>query len=268
MNASAESNVRLELSVIVPCYNECGNVEPLFHALIKALEGRRWEAIFVDDNSPDGTIQRVWELAQQDSRIRGILRVGRRGLSSAVIEGVLASSAQCVAVIDGDMQHDESCLPEMLDAVLKDHYDFAVGSRHVQGGDSVGLANRWRHVISQSGIWLSQKFLPVKLNDPMSGFFLLRRALFIELLPSLSGTGFKILLDLVMSCPKNIRLKEIPFRFRQRLSGESKLNFKVMWQFLLMMAEKLWLCFVPVRLLVTIIIFILGVVGFKYIIKD
>lgn len=240
MNVSLPFDSKLELSVIIPCYNEKDNVQPLFQALAKALEGRRWEAIFVDDNSPDGTIDRVWQLAQQDQRVRGILRVGRRGLSSAVIEGALSSSAECIAVIDGDMQHDETCLPIMLDAVLQDHYDFAVGSRHVEGGDNTGLSNRWRHFLSNTGIRISQTFLPIPLQDPMSGFFLLRRALFIKLVPKLSGTGFKILLDLVMSCPKTTRLKEVPFRFRERIFGESKLGFRVMIQFVMMLIEKLY----------------------------
>ncbi|CAI3923783.1 polyprenol monophosphomannose synthase [Commensalibacter communis] len=240
MNASRPFENRLQLSVIIPCYNERDNVEPLFSALIKALDGRKWEAIFVDDNSPDGTIKQVWQLAQQDQRIRGILRVGRRGLSSAVIEGVLSSSAECVAVIDGDMQHDETLLPTMLDAILQENYDFAVGSRHVEGGDNTGLANRWRLFLSNTGIRISQQFLPVTLNDPMSGFFMLRRSLFMQLLPALSGTGFKILLDLVMSASASVRLKEIPFQFRQRLFGESKLGFKIMVQFLFMLMEKLF----------------------------
>ncbi|CAI3936569.1 MULTISPECIES: polyprenol monophosphomannose synthase [Commensalibacter] len=240
MNVFTPSKYKLELCVIIPCYNERDNVEPLFQALVKALDGRRWEAIFVDDNSPDGTIEQVWQLAQQDQRIRGILRVGRRGLSTAVIEGVLSTSAQCIAVIDGDMQHDETCLPIMLDAVLKDNYDFAVGSRHVEGGDDTGLANKWRHFLSNTGIRISQFFLPVPLQDPMSGFFLLKRSLFIELMPQLSGTGFKILLDLVMSSPKTTRIKEVPFRFRERIFGKSKLGFRVMIQFVIMLIEKLY----------------------------
>jgi len=194
MNIPCPSNDSLELSIIIPCYNERDNVELLFQALDKALEGRRWEGIFVDDNSPDGTIDYIWALAQKDRRIRGVLRVGRRGLSTAVIEGILSSSAPCVAVIDGDMQHDETRLPLMLDAVLRDDYDIAVGSRHVEGGANAGLANHWRLFLSNTGIRIAQQFLPVALNDPMSGFFLLKRSLFIELLPQLSGTGFKILL--------------------------------------------------------------------------
>ena len=171
MNVFTPSKYKLELCVIIPCYNERDNVEPLFQALVKALDGRRWEAIFVDDNSPDGTIEQVWQLAQQDQRIRGILRVGRRGLSTAVIEGVLSTSAQCIAVIDGDMQHDETCLPIMLDAVLKDNYDFAVGSRHVEGGDDTGLANKWRHFLSNTGIRISQFFFTCSFARPNEWFF-------------------------------------------------------------------------------------------------
>lgn len=227
-----------EVSVIIPCYNEKANVFPLFQALAKALEGWHWEAIFVDDNSPDGTIREIRELARRDSRVRGVLRINRRGLSSAVIEGVLTSSADYIAVIDGDMQHDETRLPLMLRAVMYDQYDFAVGSRHVLGGNSQGLANRWRLFLSGTGIWLAQRFLPVRLRDPMSGFFVLRRALFIQLLPCLSGMGFKILLDLVLSCPSTIRIKEVPFQFRRRLSGQSKLGFRVMVQFVFMLFLK------------------------------
>lgn len=258
MNASNPLNTDLELSVIIPCYNERDNVEPLFQALVKTLDGRRWEAIFVDDNSPDGTIEVVKKLAQQDCRVRGLLRIGRKGLSSAVIEGVLASSALCIAVIDGDMQHDETRLPMMLNAVLLENYDFAVGSRHVKGGNTAGLANKWRHFLSSRGIWLSQKFLPVVLNDPMSGFFVLKRELFIQLLPKLSGTGFKILLDLVMSADASTRLKEVPFQFRQRLSGESKLDLNVMVQFLIMLIEKVCRGYFPTVFVIAFSIILTG----------
>lgn len=233
-----ESLPGAEVSIIIPCYNEKDNVFPLFKALDKALVGWKWEAIFIDDHSPDGTIEQVRHLARQDIRARGILRIGKRGLSSAVIDGVLSSSAEYIAVIDGDMQHDETRLPEMLTAVMQEHYDFAVGSRHVSGGSNQGLANYWRRFLSDYGIKLSQKFLPVPLQDPMSGFFVVKRTLFLKLLPQLTGTGFKILLDLILSCPSTIRIIEIPFQFRKRLSGQSKLDFRVMVQFMIMFLQK------------------------------
>ena len=169
------------LTIVVPCYNERPNVAPLIAKLDAALFGIAWEAVFVDDNSPDGTTAEVRRIAQTDPRVRCIRRIGRRGLSSAVIEGALSSSAQFVAVIDGDLQHDETRLPDMLAALKSGRYDLAVGSRHVAGGDDSGLAGRWRHLLSDGGIRLARLFLPVQLNDPLSGFFMLPRPLFEDL---------------------------------------------------------------------------------------
>ena len=166
------------LTVVVPCYNERANVAPLAARLDATLHGIRWEVVFVDDNSPDGTAAEVRRIGQADPRIRCIRRIGRRGLASAVIEGALSSSAQYVAVIDGDLQHDETRLPEMLTALQSGSYDLAVGSRHVAGGDDAGLPGRWRHLLSDGGIRLAQMFLPVRLSDPMSGFFMMPRPLF------------------------------------------------------------------------------------------
>ena len=187
----------IELTVVVPCYNERPNVAPLVGLLDKALAGISWEVVFVDDDSPDGTAAEARRLAQTDRRVRAIRRVGRRGLASAVIEGALSSSAEFVAVMDGDLQHDETCLPLMI-AALREGADLAAGSRHVEGGDASGLSSRFRHVLSESGIRIAQSFLPMRLTDPMSGFFMLPRQLFNDLAPQLNGQGFKILLDLAM----------------------------------------------------------------------
>ncbi|KAB8124044.1 polyprenol monophosphomannose synthase [Komagataeibacter medellinensis] len=219
------------LSIIIPCYNERGNVEPLVRAVEQAVTHPHWELIFVDDNSPDGTIGEIWRLAQLDSRVRGILRVGRRGLSSAVIEGVLSSSAPVVAVMDGDMQHDERLLEQMFDAIHNQGYDVAIGSRHVEGGDNSGLANAWRLFLSNTGIRIAQCFLSVRVSDPMSGFFAVRRDLFVNSVANLSGTGFKILLDMLMAQKTTPRVIELPFVFRSRHEGESKMDSKVLVQF-------------------------------------
>lgn len=153
-----------------------------------------------------------------------IRRVGRRGLSSAVIEGALSSTAPVIAVMDGDLQHDEAILRDLVTPLLDNRADIAVASRHVKGGDSSGLANRWRHVLSQAGIKLAQSILPMTLSDPMSGFFAMRRPVFEQAVPRLTGTGFKILLELVLSVPHTSRLIEVPFVFRPRIAGESKLS--------------------------------------------
>ncbi|HTI84519.1 MAG TPA: glycosyltransferase family 2 protein [Acetobacteraceae bacterium] len=235
------------LTVVVPCYNERPNVAPLVNRLDAALRGIAWEVVFVDDNSPDGTAGEVRRIAQTDTRVRCIRRIGRRGLASAVIEGALSSSAHYVAVMDGDLQHDETRLPEMLTDLQSGQYDLAVGSRHVAGGDDAGLSGRWRHLLSNGGIRLAQMFLPIQLSDPMSGFFMLPRPLFEELAAGLTGQGFKILLDLALSAPAPLRVIEVPFVFHERVAGESKLDALVLTQFAGLLLDKVFGGLLPLR---------------------
>jgi dolichol-phosphate mannosyltransferase len=247
------------LTVVVPCYNERPNVAPLITRLDAALYGIAWEAVYVDDNSPDATAAEVRRIAQTDPRIRCIRRIGRRGLASAVIEGALSSSAQYVAVIDGDLQHDETRLPDMLAALRNGPYDLAVGSRHLAGGDTAGLTSRWRHMLSDGGIRLAQFFLPVRLTDPMSGFFMLPRPLFETLATNLTGQGFKILLDLVLSSPAPLRVIEIPSVFHERVAGESKLDALVLAQFAGQLLDKVFGGLLPLRFISFALVGALGV---------
>jgi dolichol-phosphate mannosyltransferase len=248
------------LTVVVPCYNERPNVAPLIARLDATLYGITWEAVFVDDNSPDGTTAEVRRIAQTDPRVRCIRRIGRRGLSSAVIEGALSSSAQFVAVIDGDLQHDETRLPDMLAALRSGNYDLAVGSRHLAGGDDSGLANRWRHVLSDGGIRLAQMFLPIRLSDPLSGFFMLPRPLFEQLAANLTGQGFKILLDLALSSPAPLRVIEVPCVFHERVAGQSKLDALVLMQFAGLLLDKVFGGLLPLRFISFALVGALGVV--------
>ena len=246
------------LTVVIPCYNERANVAPMVARLGATLEGLEWEAVFVDDNSPDGTAAAVLEIARTDRRVRCIRRIGRRGLSSAVIEGALSSSADFIAVIDGDLQHDETRLPVML-AALRNGHDLAVGSRHVPGGDSEGLSGAWRHRLSTLGIRAAQLILPVRLSDPMSGFFMLRRSLVEELAPRLTSQGFKVLLDLVLTSPKPLRVREVPMRFQPRVAGESKLDALVLLQFGALLLDKALHGLVPLRFFSFGLVGLLGV---------
>ena len=248
------------LSVIVPCFNERPNVAPMIAKLGAVLAGIDWEVIYVDDNSPDGTSQEVRRIAQQDVRVRCLRRIGRRGLASAVIEGALSSSADYVAVIDGDLQHDETRLPVMLSALRTGQYDLAVASRHVEGGDSAGLSSRWRHMLSDGGIRLAQAFLPVRLSDPMSGFFMLPRPLFEELARGLNGQGFKILLDLMLSSRAPLRVLEVPARFRERAAGESKMDALVMVQFAGLLLDKVSGGLLPLRFFSFALVGALGII--------
>jgi dolichol-phosphate mannosyltransferase len=228
-------------------------------ALEAALTGIAWEVVFVDDNSPDGTADAARALARVDARVRCIRRVGRRGLSSAVIEGALSSSADYIAVLDGDMQHDETRLPVMLKAV-EDGAALAIGSRHVGGGDSGGLASPFRQRLSATGIRIAKILIGADINDPMSGFFVIRRALFESLAARLNGQGFKILLDLVLASPKKLNIVEVPYKFRPRAAGESKLDALVMLQFGGLVIDKILGGAVPLRFLNFALVGALGVV--------
>jgi dolichol-phosphate mannosyltransferase len=227
-----------ELSVVVPTFNECDNVTTLFRRLETTLTGVAWEVIFVDDNSPDGTWDVVRGLARQDSRVRCIRRIGRRGLSGACIEGILASSAPFAAVIDADLQHDETQLPKMLALLQAGEADLVVGSRYVEGG-SADSFNRQRAGASALATGVAKRVLRVEIADPMSGFFMIRRDRFEQLAPQLSTQGFKILLDVVATAHGDLRVKEIPFTFGARLHGESKLDSMVALDFLGLVLAKL-----------------------------
>ncbi len=235
-----------ELCIVIPCYNERGNVAELVRRLAAALAGIAWEAVFVDDDSPDGTAAEVRRIGAADPRIRCIRRIGRRGLSSAVIEGALSASSAYVAVIDGDLQHDETRLAEMLAILRAGAADVVVASRFAPGGDAEGLAGARRLALSSAAIRLATILLGTNLTDPMSGFFMMPRALFEDIAPRLTGQGFKILLDMLLSAP-GTRVREVGAHFRPRVAGESKLSPLVLVQFAAVLLDKFCGGVIPLR---------------------
>ncbi len=227
-----------ELSVVVPTFNERENILPIVESLDRALGPIRWEVIFVDDGSPDRTADVVRKLASVDRRVRLISRHNRRGLASAVVEGGLAASGDVIAVMDGDLQHDETVLPELFRRVASGEADIASASRFLEDHAREGLSSDQRLRISNTGIGLANKFFKLDLTDPLTGFFAVKRENLERTVPHLSGLGFKILLDLVTSMDPVPRVSEVPFRFRQRVAGESKLDRRVMYDFFLFFLEK------------------------------
>jgi len=248
----------LELAIVIPTFNEKANVPTLIAKLDQALAGRNWEAIFVDDDSPDGTADAAREIARLDKRVRVIQRIGRRGLSSACIEGMCATAAPIVAVIDGDLQHDETLLPKMLDLLKDGETDVAIGSRFVSGGGT-GTWDSDRVAKSALATKLSRRVLKCDLNDPMSGFFMIRTDIVRRLAPSLSAIGFKILLDLLTASPTPLRFVEMPYTFRCRTEGESKLDHVVAMEYLIAIYDRMFGRVVPVRFAMFSAIGVLGV---------
>ena len=236
-----------DLSIVVPTFTEAENVTEVVRRVSLALEGIRWEVIFVDDDSPDGTSNRVREIARQDPRVRCVQRIGRRGLSSACLEGMLASSAPFVAVMDADLQHDERLLRLMFETMKNEDLDIVVGSRYIEGG-SIGDWDDSRAFVSRFATKLSRLVLKANLQDPMSGFFMITHSAMLECVKNgVSGIGFKILLDLFASAPKALRYKELPYEFRPRFAGASKLDATVAWEFFMMLLDKILGRVVPVR---------------------
>ena len=226
-----------DLAIVLPTFNESGNVGPIVDRLEKTLKGIRYEVIFVDDDSPDGTADAVRRLGEEHDNVRVLQRIGRRGLASACIEGILGAAAPFVAVMDADMQHDETILPEMLRRIREENLDLVVGSRNIAGG-SMGEFTRWRVKLSQLGKRLSLMGAEHELSDPMSGFFVVRVSTFEQFAHRLSGIGFKILLDIVLSAGPGLKIGEVPYRFRQREHGESKLDMLVGLEYFELLVDK------------------------------
>lgn len=237
----------VDLTVVVPTFNEALNVPLVVERLDKVLYGIRWEVVFVDDDSPDGTADVARTLATADPRVRVIRRIGRRGLSTACVEGVLSSAAPYFAVMDGDLQHDDSVLPEMVRRLREEKLDIVVGSRYLDGERTGGLDGGARRFISRFGGKVARLVLKAELTDPMSGFFAMSRAAFDETVRNLSQQGFKILLDLFASAPRPLRFAEVPCDFHARQHGESKLDTMAAWEFGILVLDKLIGRYVPVR---------------------
>jgi dolichol-phosphate mannosyltransferase len=235
-----------ELSIIVPTLNERDNIKGVIAAVADALPNVAWEIVFVDDDSPDGTASVVREIAQGDPRVRCLHRFGRRGLSSACVEGIMSTASPIIAVMDADRQHDEHALLQMFETINSIGADIVVGSRYVEGG-GVGDWNRSRAAMSRFATRITNWITGTTLSDPMSGFFMLRRDVFLRALPRLSTIGFKILLDISASSGSALKVVDLPYKFRSRKYGVSKLDSTVLWEFLLLLLDKRIGRYIPTR---------------------
>jgi dolichol-phosphate mannosyltransferase len=227
-----------ELTIVVPTFNERANIPLLVERLSGLLTSCDWEVVFVDDNSPDGTAAATRTIGEQDSRVRCIRRIGRRGLAGACLEGMLASQARYVAVMDADLQHDEGLIVPMLEALRAGRADVAVASRYLYGGSAAGLSKQ-RSRVSRGSNAIVRLLLGIELTDPMSGHFMIRREAFEAIAPALSSQGFKILLDILATARGSLRTIELPSTFRERQHGESKLDSKIALDFAALVTAKL-----------------------------
>ena len=248
-----------ELSVVVPTYNERDNVPLVVELLKRTLEDVSWEVIFVDDNSPDGTAAAVRALGAADHRVRCIRRIGRRGLAGACIEGMLSSQARYIAVLDADLQHDETLLAAMLERIRKGDVDVVVGSRYIPGGSADSFTSKRRFMSRLSHV-AAHMITKVELSDSGSGFYMIRRDVVEEIAPRLSSQGFKLLLDIMTTARGTLRAAELPYTFRERQHGESKLDSHVVLDFAALLVAKLTNDAVSFRFLMFCFVGLTGVV--------
>ena len=243
----------LKILIFIPTYNERDNAPRMCEEIHRL--GLHADVLFVDDNSPDGTAEEVKALAAEDSRVRGLKRIGRRGLAGAVLEGAMASAAPYVVVIDADLQHDETILPKMLQTLRAGQTDLVIATRYLEPeGLAQGLSVT-RQRGSRLATWLSRRVLKTDVSDPVSGFFMARREVWERAGPMLSTEGFKVLFDLLASHPGPLRVAETPYRFRDRLEGESKLDSRVVVGYLGLILTKATRDVIPARAI------LFGVVG-------
>lgn len=254
----ASAKAAPEITIVVPTLNERANIPILVARLQRLLAGVDWEVVFVDDNSADGTAAVARAIGEADSRVRCIRRIGRRGLAGALLEGMLASQARFVAALDADLQHDETLLMAMVERLRQGDVDLVVASRYIDGQSGEGFApararaSRWSSIIAR-------RFLGVELTDPMSGFFMIRRETVEELAPSLSSQGFKLLLDIVATARGKLRVVELPYVFRARQHGLSKLDTRVILDFAALVIAKLTNDAVSLRFLLFCFVGLTGV---------
>ncbi len=249
----------IELTLVVPTFNEAANIGRFVERVAECLDQIGWEIVFVDDNSPDNTSERIAAIARADRRVRFVRRIGRRGLASACIEGILTSPATFVAVMDADLQHDARLLPAMVAKLRRGEVDCVVASRYLAADRVAGWDQR-RAEASRLATWFARFFTSTTLTDPMSGYFMLRRDAVMPLLPRLSGVGFKILLDIVLTAPPSLRIVELPGRFVPREIGESKFDARAAYDFLFLLLDKTVGRWVPTRFLMFAAVGSVGVV--------
>ena len=210
------------VSVVVPTYNERDNIATMLDRLGQTLIDFDYEIVVVDDDSPDRTWELVEQRAGNDHRIRILRRVGRRGLSSAVVEGMTAARGSVLAVIDADLQHDETILPQLVSAIVDDDLDLCLGSREAPGG-GYGNFGPIRRAVSWGGAQMARRLTGITVSDPMSGYFCVSRSRFDEVRSAINPLGFKILLELLARGPRP-RVAEVGYQFRARTQGETKLD--------------------------------------------
>jgi dolichol-phosphate mannosyltransferase len=217
-----------EISIIVPTYNERGSIENLWTAVSNELKGYDYELVVVDDNSPDGTSNIVRELASRDDRIKLIVRNGKLGLGSAILDGFKIARGDFLLMIDADLSHRPEDIKKLIDS--RRDADIIIGSRYISGGKILDWPLQ-RRIISRIATYLVRIFFNIPVSDPVSGFALYRKEVFQNLDGSLHPTGYKLLFE-ILAKSNGFKVIEKPITFINRANGKSKLNIDEIFSFI------------------------------------
>ncbi len=247
-----------DLTIVLPTFNEAANIPVIVQRIAAALPDTRHEIIVVDDDSPDRTWEVALKLSRDHPHLRAIRRLGRRGLSGACVEGMMAASAPVIVIMDADLQHDETILPNMM-AEIAAGADLVIGTRYAGGGSAGDGFSRTRARGSEWATALANRITGDMTSDPMSGFFMLTRATADRVAAELSGEGFKILFDILSRIGPQLTIREAPFTFRERLHGDSKLGLLVTLQFLGLLVSRRTGGYLPVRFLLFALVGFTGI---------
>ena len=249
------------LSIVIPTYNERENISKIIKKCRKSLRNLKYEIIFVDDNSPDGTSEEVQVFMKNSRYVKLIRRIGRRGLSGAIIEGIFASNSNLVGVMDCDLQHDESKLLEMLDLFKKNNsLDIVIGSRFTEEGEiSHGAFSKVREVASKTLTIVIKRLLNIKSTDPLSGFFMVKKDSFLAHSKKLQTQGFKILADFLAVSGHNIEFEEVGYKFKNRVLGESKMSLLTALELLGLVLSQIFRGKVSIRFILFCMVGVSGV---------
>jgi dolichol-phosphate mannosyltransferase len=214
------------LSILIPTYNEKQNIEPLVRSIEAAVRFEH-EIIIIDDNSPDGTSEEVLRLAKGVSSLKLVRRKGKLGLTSAITAGLGASKGETILVMDADLSHPPEMVPRLVDSLVSN--DIAIGSRLAKGG---GVEN-WpmhRRIISDVAGALATLAVGARTSDPMSGFFAAKRKMMLK--TRFRTKGYKLLLN-ILADNRDARLTDVPYLFKDRLAGKTKLDVIEMLRYVL-----------------------------------
>ena len=215
-----------ELSIVIPIFNEEKNILPLTKKIIKTLKNYKFEITFVDDSSLDNSRKILKKLKKKYLFFKPIFRSGKRDLSKSCISGIKKTKYSKILIMDGDLQHDPRYIPSMYEKLNDNKLDIVIGTRKLFEPNNKGLSETRRYV----SIFLifCFKIFNIKTKDPMSGFFMFDKKIYLKNQNFFFGKGFKILADFLINCKQTLKTQDVDINFNRRYNSKSKMSYRIL----------------------------------------